>query len=322
LFCGKTSAQDTQFSQFFTAPVYMNPAMIGFSEAPRLSVNFRDHLPSFSNQFITAAIAYDQHFHSLNSSFGLNLTTDFSGSLMNTYYLNGNFAYNLPLGSGMNFKAGFQFGIIQQSLNVENIVFGDMINPNSVTTNFDLPTDEYPLITTSNTKVDLGTGFVLYNEGFYAGASFKHLTQPSFDYTNNNDSDNKLSILSSVHIGKAFYLNDPLFEKDRWSVVPNLLVALQGDYKQINGGAYIGYGYIFGGIWLRHTIKNADALITMIGFKKGVFRVGYSYDFDMGKVASSAGAHEVSLTFDMGNDPSNKRKVRLRNQIDCPNMFR
>ncbi len=319
---GHIQAQDTQFSQFFTAPVYMNPSMIGFSEAPRFTVNFRDHLPSFKNQFITAAVAYDQHIHDMRSSVGLNLTVDMAGGLMNTYFLNGNFAYNLPLGSNMNFKGGFQLGVIQQSLNTENIVLMDMIDPNSVTGTNDLPTGESALITTSNTKLDVGAGFVLYNQGFYAGASFKHLTQPTFEYTGNDDTDNKLSILSSVHIGKAFYLNDPFFDKDRWSVVPNLLATVQGKNKQVNAGAYVGYGYIFGGLWMRHTIKNADALITMIGFRKGIFRGAYSYDFDLGKVASAAGAHEVSLTFDLGNDPYNKRKARLRNQIDCPTMFK
>jgi len=318
---GQIQAQDTQFSQFFTAPVYMNPAMIGFSEAPRFTINFRDHLPSFNNQFITAAVAYDQHLHEMNSSFGINLAVDRAGGLMNTYFLNGNFAYNLPLGTSMNFKGGFQLGVIQQSIGTDDIIFSDMIDVNSVTGTADLPTAEPQLATTSNTKLDIGAGFVLYNQGFYAGASFKHLTQPTYDFTGFGDDANKLSILSSVHIGKAFYLNDPFLEKNRWSVVPNVLATFQGKYKQVNAGAYVGYGYIFGGLWLRHTIKNSDALITMIGFKKGIFRVGYSYDFDLGKIASAAGAHELSLTFDLGNDPSNKRKVRLRNQINCPTMF-
>lgn len=317
-----TSAQDAQFSQFYASPVYLNPAMIGFSEAPRFNINFRDQLPSFSNAFITTALSFDQHFHSINSSLGLNLVADMAGGLLNTYQLNGVYAYNLPLGRGMSFKAGLQFGVIQQSVNLNNIVFGDMINPNDLAENYNLPTSELPLQTTSLTKFDVGAGFLMYSETFFAGASFKHLTQPEFSFTTLEDTDNNLPIMTSVHIGKTFLLNDPFFEKNQWYVVPNLLFAHQKNFMQVNAGAYLGYGAIHGGLWVRHAVRNSDALIAMVGFKKGIFRIGYSYDFDLGKVKTAAGAHEISLGFDLGQDAYNKRKVRMREQINCPTMFK
>ncbi len=314
-------AQDVQFSQFYSAPVYLNPSMIGFSEAPRISINFRDQLAGFDGSFVTGAISYDQHFHAMRSSLGLNLVMDRAGGLMNTLHLTGVYAYHMPMGENFNVKAGFNFGVIQQSLNATEFVFADMINPNAVADNIAFPTSEAPLENINQTKFDVGAGFLLYNETFYAGASFKHLTQPEFIYSSNSDDGNKLSILSSIHVGKTFYLNDPFFEKDRWYVVPNALFAHQFNFIQVNVGTYVGHGPIFGGLWLRHTIQNSDALIGLIGFKKGIFKIAYSYDADLGKVKTSAGAHEISLTFDMGKSEYNKRKVRIREQIYCPTMF-
>lgn len=313
--------QDTEFSQFYHAPVYLNPALIGFSEAPRITLNFRDQLPGFGHAFVTSAVAYDQHFHDLNSSLGLNLVADIAGNLLNTYQINGVYAYQLPLTGDLYVKVGFQAGAMYQTINVANIVYMDEIDPNSITGNETFPTNELDVETSTITKLDLGGGFVIYDNDFFAGLSFKHLTQPEFSFTGNRDVNNSLPIRSSFHIGKTFYLNSPFLSKDQSYITPTLLLTNQGDFNQINVGGYFGHGPLFGGLWLRHTVQNVDALIGTLGVKKGIFRFGYSYDFDLGKVQTAAGAHELSLTFDVGQQEHYKRKSRQRTEQSCPGMF-
>lgn len=313
--------QDAEFSQFYHAPVYLNPAMIGFSEAPRVTLSFRDQLPGFEHAFITSAVSYDQHFHDLNSSFGLNIVADIAGNLLNTYQINGVYAYQLPLTGDLFVKVGFQAGAIRQSINLENIVFRDQINPNSVTGNESLPTSELGLENSSLTKLDLGGGFTIYDSDFFAGISFKHITQPELTFTGNRDVDNNLQIRSSFHIGKTFHLNNPLFEKDQSYITPTFLFVNQGSFNQVNVGMHAGHGPLFGGLSLRHNLKNMDALIAMVGVRKGIFRFGYSYDFDMGKVQTAAGAHELTLSFDLGKQEYYQRKKRLRGNQTCPTLF-
>lgn len=316
------SGQDAEFSQFYHAPVYLNPALIGFSEAPRFTLNFRDHLPAFNHAFISSSVSYDQHFHDINSSIGLNIVADIAGNLLNTYQINGVYAYQLSVTDNLYVKTGIQAGVLYQTINTEQILFGDQINPAAIVDNMSFPTNELSFENTSITKLDLGVGFAVYNNDFFAGASFKHLNRPTFSYTGVQDDAVDLEIRSSIHFGNTFYLNDPFMDKYQLYFTPTLMLANQGSFSQVTAGAYVGRGAIFGGIWLRHALKNSDALIFMVGVKEGIFRVGYSYDANLGKVQTAAGAHELSLSFDLGQTEYIKKRARMRGNQECPVMFR
>jgi hypothetical protein len=68
-------------------------------------------------------------------------------------------------------------------------------------------------------------------------------------------------------------------------------------------------------VWFRNGIENADAFIFQVGVQQEYFKVGYSYDVTVSKLANStAGAHEVTLGV-MLPVPEQKKKVRA---IKCP----
>ena len=54
-------AQDPIFTQFYSNPVYLNPAFAGSNKCPRSDSNFRNQWPGFSGDFITTSLTYDQH---------------------------------------------------------------------------------------------------------------------------------------------------------------------------------------------------------------------------------------------------------------------
>ena len=56
----KVLAQDPVFSQFFAAPLQLNPAFAGVSHAPRFMLNHRNQWPTWPNAYQTYAIAYEQ----------------------------------------------------------------------------------------------------------------------------------------------------------------------------------------------------------------------------------------------------------------------
>lgn len=314
------SAQDAEFSQFYAAPAYLNPAMIGFTPDARVGLNYRHQYPSFGDAYLTLAASYDQHFSDFNSSVGISIVADRSGSgIYSTYGINALYAYQLPLTQTLQLKIGTQVGYLGKALDWQKVVLYDMIDP--VTGKPILTTSEPTPDNLSVHRFDVGLGALVYNETFYAGASFKHITQPDVSFTNSNDPDNRVSVRSMFHVGKVFYLDTDKTFGSSFYISPNLMFISQGRFSQINAGSYIGKGIIFGGLWLRHTIANTDALIVMMGVKSGIVKVGYSYDFNIAGIHTSAGSHELSLILDFGDNPRTKKRERSKRAVECPEIF-
>lgn len=321
IFAPKGWAQDPEFSQFYASPAHVNPAMIGFTWDPRFSVNYRHQYPGFGNAFLTFAASYDQHFDNLNSSFGMSVLADRAGEggIYNTYYVNGLYAYELKFTSSLRIKAGVQIGYLQQSINWDKLVFGDMIDPTTGNTGGISP-DLTPERNSIH-RLDIGGGLLAYNSNFYIGASVKHVTTPSLAFTATSDSRNDLAIRTSAHVGRVFYVGPKIVGESQLYISPNLLFINQGRHYQVNGGAYIGKGILFGGLFMRHTVRNTDALILLAGLRAGIVRVGYSYDIHIGPLATGAGAHEISTIVDLGLRKGADKKIRRKKSGECPEIF-
>ena len=63
-------AQDPQYSQFYAAPLYLNPAFAGSAMAPRVNFNHRNQWPSLSANFVTSSLSADMYFDKYNSGVG------------------------------------------------------------------------------------------------------------------------------------------------------------------------------------------------------------------------------------------------------------
>lgn len=320
-FNSNVQAQDAEFSQFYAAPSYLNPAMIGFTNEARLGLNYRLQMPDFGDAFVTLALAYDQHFEQQNSSIGLLLTGDRAGQgLFNTYSASALYAYQMPLTSRMTMKIGLSAGVFNQSISWGDLVFGDMINPSTGAAI--VPTLENPPARTSLTKLDFGLGLTTFSENFIFGISAKHITQPETSFTDSDDLDNQLGVRVAINAGYVMYLEPKSLGSESLYISPNILLVQQSKFNQVNVGAYAGKGPIFGGLWYRHTITNADALIMLLGLKAGIFKIGYSHDFNISNLGTPANAHEISIVFDFGRTDDAARQNRLRRAAECPEMLK
>src|SRR5436190_1753150 len=63
-------AQDPEFSQYYAAPLYLNPAFTGTTNDHRFIANYRNQWPSVAQGYTTTAFSYDYNLHDLNSGFG------------------------------------------------------------------------------------------------------------------------------------------------------------------------------------------------------------------------------------------------------------
>lgn len=314
------NAQDAEFSQFFSAPMHLNPAMIGFSPAPRINLNFRYQYPSFGNPYTTLAVSYDQAVQKLNGAIGASIYADRAGQgIYNTYLFSGMYAYQLPLTQKVSMKLAIQASYLQNSIDWDKLIFTDQINTSNGNTN--LPTAEIIGDKSTIHRFDAGAGAVAYTDNWYLSAGFKHITRPNLDFTNNQDPDNKMGVRTSIAAGKVFYLGQKIRGKSQLYLSPNILFVNQYDFYQAVASMYAGKGIIFGGLAFRHTIKNSDALILAMGIKKGLFKFGYSYDFTISGLKTNAGAHELALQIDFGQDPLLQKKLKEKKQFICPETF-
>src|SRR5688500_20230940 len=73
------TAQDPQFSQFYAAPLYLNPAMAGSTGQARAGINYRNQWPAIDANFTTMAAYFDYFIEDYNSAVGVLLYRDTEG---------------------------------------------------------------------------------------------------------------------------------------------------------------------------------------------------------------------------------------------------
>jgi hypothetical protein len=61
------TAQDPQFSQFYAAPLYLNPAFAGGTGQARAGMNYRNQWPAIDANFTTMSVYGDYFFEDINS---------------------------------------------------------------------------------------------------------------------------------------------------------------------------------------------------------------------------------------------------------------
>ncbi len=131
LFASGVQAQDPIFSQFYAAPLQINPAFAGNSFGPHVAINYRNQWPSIqSGAYTTYAASYDQYIDRANSGFGLMILTDDAGQgLIKTNRVSGLYAYRLQMDNQLFVKFGVEASFVQTRLDWDQLVFFDQIDP-------------------------------------------------------------------------------------------------------------------------------------------------------------------------------------------------
>ncbi|GIV33782.1 MAG: hypothetical protein KatS3mg031_1317 [Chitinophagales bacterium] len=315
--------QDPHFSQFNAAPLYLNPALAGISYGPRVNLNYRNQWPSIDKGYVTFAASYDMHIPKLSGGIGIQFLGDrIANGLLSSYHINAMYAYQLRLGRNFGIKIGAMGGYAYRSVDWARLTFGDQINP--VFGFYDEfgnlnPTAETNPSDFSMHQADVGAGFVAFSSFVYGGVSVVHISRPRDAFFESNDAILPLRV--SVHAGGDINLL-PKRPKRELILSPNVLLMQQSGFLQLNAGTFLYSKYVYGGMWFRHTFKNSDAVIGVVGIKVSYVKVAYSYDYTVSRLQGlSGGAHEVSVTFNMGGDDNSLNSKRLKGQLECPRFL-
>ncbi|MDQ3015961.1 MAG: PorP/SprF family type IX secretion system membrane protein, partial [Bacteroidota bacterium] len=265
---------------------------------------------------------YDQYIPDMNSGIGFWVLADDAGDgILKTIKAAGIFSYKVELNRAFSLKTGIEVGIVQSTLNWNQLIFGDQIDDYTGTVSpggIPFPTEE---IAPDKNKVfypDLGIGTVLFSETFYAGVSVRHLNRPDPDFlTVNSNLSPKIPMRFTFHGGGSWPIFSEVFKRTmKLTINPSLSLVTQGPFSQINGGATFDAEALTLGIHYRISSGNSEALIASIGFRTNKLRLGYSFDYTVSGFPLSGGTHEVGIVYNLDDGDRESR------YNDCFNIFR
>ncbi|WP_316929195.1 PorP/SprF family type IX secretion system membrane protein [Nitritalea halalkaliphila] len=101
----QTYAQDPQYSQYYAAPLFLNPAFTGAEQVTRIGFNYRNQWPGLDASFTTFSAYIDGYLDDYNSGIGLMFMQDTEGFVnLRSTSVGAFYAYELRLGEGMYFR--------------------------------------------------------------------------------------------------------------------------------------------------------------------------------------------------------------------------
>jgi type IX secretion system PorP/SprF family membrane protein len=328
IFCSaKLFAQDPQFSQYYAAPLYLNPAFTGTSEDHRFIANYRNQWPNAARGFVTYAFSYDVNLNHYNSGVGFLATVDQAGTAgMRSSQLNFLYSYKWNVSNKWVVSAGLNFGYAFRSIDLNRLIFGDQLQFDS---DGNVPTDDQALFNLGNTQYfDFNSGVLAYNKNFWFGFSASHLNTPNRSLINQ---EAEVPLKTSFHGGVRIPLYGSPFKKEHISVLaPSFVYKKQGRFDQLDVGVHFLYDPIMLGVWyrgipLQQNVRDnisQDAMVVILGFQFEKLELGYSYDFTVSELGPiSGGAHEVAVKYklQMATQVKTKRKDKF---IPCPTFIK
>lgn len=321
-----SKAQDPQFSQFYSIPLYLNPAFAGNTAQGRVTYNHRIQWPSIPGAFKSYAFTYDHNLSSVNSGIGLMFMRDKAGSGgLRFTNIGGMYSYTIQLDRRHAIKPGIQLSYTMRDIDFSKLEFGDqLIRGGGVSTS--------EPNTARASYMDVSSGLVFYSTNYWVGAAFHHLNKPNQSLLNKSDKslmggESYLPRKLSIHAG----YNIPVKKKVNHEVLSSITIAAnykaEQKWDQLDLGFYFTISPIVFGVWYRGIplIKayqpgymNNDAAILLVGYETNGFRIGYSYDVTISRlISNTGGSHEISLTYEFASPESQRKRNNRRFLVPC-----
>ena len=331
-----SSAQDAHFTQYFSSPLTLNPALTGLTNCDlRVAGNYRNQWSSVSTPYTTASLSYDMSL--LKGKFtngdriGLGVMALYdksgTGALTNmTFAVSA--AYHKAFGGSFDnmsrnhtLSIGVQGGLVQKTIDRSKLVFGNQFDAGTGT--FSGPMTDL----TGNNDVNYAdfaagityTGRVTERTTAYAGFSTYHLTTPTESFLGSDSS--RIHRRYTGFLGGSFQLNENIY------LYASSLYQNQAKAQELVFGSAVGFvlnpGFdpefqrptvFYTGAWYR--VNDAFCPYVALDFKKAT--LGFSYDVNISNLAPATGnngAYELSLIY---NGCINRKIREPRQNFACP----
>jgi type IX secretion system PorP/SprF family membrane protein len=265
-------AQDPQFSQFYANPFNTNPAFAGSSTVGRLVLNTRNQWPGISGSFTTANASYDEHFEAINGGIGIQAHFDEQGTgTLRTVGANMAYSYLIPVSRKFTIRLALQAGFMQKSVDFTKFLWRSQLGTNGFSK--DAPAEPLGTPEGKANIINFAAGFLGYSKNFYFGFAAHNLTQPDQSFNLNNK-----AIVAPIyrrftgHVGFIYPINESRIKSRSSYLYPNVIYMQQffngQQAAQLNLGMYVSKGSLVGGLYMRQTNANTDAIIAIVGISR------------------------------------------------------
>lgn len=299
-------SQDIHFSQFFSAPLYTNPANAGnYVGDYRFVLNNKNQWNAFTNAYTTFAGSFETSFDDIlkkNSRLGtgIQINNDIAGDGKfgtTQFYLN--LAYCLPIDKSSKIKIamGLNGGYVMHGINFNNLYFGNQYDGEQFIP--ELPNGE----TISYDKIsyaDFGAG-LLTKYNFKPGLNFEislaanHILQPTRSFYENSDAF--LPIKYTIIASSEYNIKD-----DLW-IEPHFLAMFQQKHRETDIGVLLRFDYnpvSLQSLYFGAFMRSRDAGIFVLGFKYHNVKICFNYDINLSKLSTISrgkGGAEFSIIY-------------------------
>jgi type IX secretion system PorP/SprF family membrane protein len=338
-------AQDPLFTQYFSEPLYYNPALTGANEGLRARFNYRDqwtNLPTSYRAYYFSADLGDRQLPGAGG-LGIMINSDNEGTgFIHNFEAALTIGVRIPLAKLMVAQLGIKASVKQKTINWDDYFLTDQLSEKygliyqSAFTHPDANKRVYP---------DFGAGMIVQfstetgNITGTAGIAFDHLFQPdeSFLATASSPLPRKFigqfdMVISAGSQGSSSMAN--------WGsgsgllINPGILYINQSQFNTIEAGVNLQKFNFYLGSWFKSTLTGApsNSLAVLAGYnfplsEEMAIKFMYSYDIPIsGAMLNTGGAHEVSLVLEFRNISlfGGGGSTRTRNgyePIECPFFY-
>lgn len=315
-------AQDAQFTQFYAAPMYLNPAFTGLTYEHRFTANARRQWPGINTAYDTEMITYDYNMSDVNSGIGGFIMQDKAGTAkLLTQQFGLNFAYRFKVNKYSEFRMGAMAAMTKKSFDYTRLIFNDQLKLN----NAPAAVSNEPRDDGKVNYLDLGLGALYNSTNYWFGLTAKHINQPN---TSMSGGILPMPVYFSLHGGYRYIITARGAGRTKLEefVSASVNYRRENRYDQLDIGAYYFKSFLNVGVWYRGLpfkkykpgYPNRESIAILVGLEipDKNFRVGYSYDLTLSKLGinNTQGAHEISIVFEMAK----KRKRNKRSLVSCP----
>ncbi|WP_243732496.1 PorP/SprF family type IX secretion system membrane protein [Pedobacter metabolipauper] len=308
LFPGFTAmGQDHVYSQFFNAPIYLNPALTGQFEGDiRMNLIYRNQWSALSGDLSYISASADVNIPNFGGGVGLMFTRSSEGTAYLTKNnISANYAYSVG-GEDLVVSFGIQAGVANRTIDWSKLVFSDQIDmnlgyiPGSISS---APAPEQ----SNRFYFDAGTGINVVYKNLMVGGTVAHVNKPDESFTGVQ------AKLPMRFIGNASYrinliASDTYGSEDGPFLIPSVVYYKQAAASSLSMGAQFKWRGLNTGLWYRSNSQgDKDAIVVSFifdifkGSRNGEkLRLGISHDATTSKInyTNTSGSTEASIGYE------------------------
>jgi type IX secretion system PorP/SprF family membrane protein len=327
---GLTSAkaQDHLYSQFFNAPIYLNPSLTGQMEGDfRLSMIYRNQWSSLGGDLSYMNASADVAIPKLSGGIGLSFNRSSEGT---AYLVKNNVAatYSYSVG-GDDFEMSFglQAGFTNRTIDWSKLVFIDQIDRRLGFMEGSVSSAQLPEVS-NRFFFDPAAGANFIYKNAMLGVSLYHINRPDESFTGAQARlPMRMAINASFKMPLSYNYN--YMEDEGAFLIPSVVYYKQGNVSSISAGAQFKYRGFNTGVWYRTNQEGgSDAIVVSLIFDIFLkrsdtekIRVGLSHDATTSKLnyTNTSGTTEASVGYE--KYWANSTRTKKYNGLRCSAFY-